>query len=123
MIQGEAVVAKEAAAKDNLRMLRGAIEFYAANHGDVAPGYAGGVSSGAISQANFLGQAIGDESCLREMPENPFNNLDTILMIGNAASFPTDATGQYGWVYQPITKTIRIDWPGGDQDGVRYFDY
>ncbi|MGA1979511.1 MAG: hypothetical protein ABSG99_02950 [Sedimentisphaerales bacterium] len=44
-------------------------------------------------------------------------------MIANGVSFPAAPTGQYGWVYQPQTKTIKLDWSGTDKDGVSYYDY
>ena len=38
LFAGHVQLAKEAAAKDNLRILRGAIERYAAEHNDIPPG-------------------------------------------------------------------------------------
>ncbi|NIV68911.1 MAG: hypothetical protein GWN41_02065 [Phycisphaerae bacterium] len=60
---------------------------------------------------------------LTKMPENPFNNKTTLLMIANDGSIPAEATGEYGWIYQPKTRTIKLDWPGTDIDGIRYYDY
>jgi prepilin-type N-terminal cleavage/methylation domain-containing protein len=117
--QHEAMEAKEVAAKDNLRMLRGAIELYAARHAGMAPGYADG---GEPDAACFCTQTVAD-GCLRQMPENPFNNLDTMLLIADGGPFPAQATGQCGWIYQPGRKTIRLDWPGRDAKGTRYIDY
>ncbi len=121
--QSETMEAKEAAAKDNLRLLRGAIELYAARHAGVLPGYTGGTPSGDLDAICFVRQIVYDDAWLRRMPENPYNHLDTILMIGNGEPFPTKATGKYGWIYQPATKTMCLDWPGSDPDGVRYMDY
>lgn len=120
--QSEAMEAKQAAAKDNLRSLRGAVELYAARHSGVAPGYVGGTSDGDLDPTCFSEQAIED-GCLRQMPVNPFNNLSTILMIADDGVFPTKATGRYGWIYMPATRTFRLDWPGLDRQGTRYFDY
>jgi prepilin-type N-terminal cleavage/methylation domain-containing protein len=120
---GEATQAKGAAAKDNLRILRGAIDLYTTKHGGVAPGYTGGTASGTPDADSFVQQIVIDEECLRSMPENPFNNLATILMIDDGESFPASATGDYGWIYQPATRTIRLDWPNSDMDDVRYLDY
>jgi hypothetical protein len=60
---------------------------------------------------------------MMKVPENPFNNRKDIRMLGNSETFPLNATGNYGWVYQAETKTIRLDWQGTDKYGVRYFDY
>lgn len=91
--QNHSTLAKEAAAKENLRVLRNAIEITTQN----------------IIDVQF------------ETPANPFNGLSTIGPV--PGQFSAEATGQYGYLYQPTTKTIRLDWPGTDSDGVRYFDY
>jgi len=120
-IQGQAMEAKEAAAKDNLRALRGAIELYAASHTGVAPGYVDNDPGGNADETCFLNQMIVAESYLRQMPVNPFNNLKSILMVDNGASF--QPTGDHGWLYQPATKTIRLDWRGRDRNNMPYVEY
>lgn len=121
--QSHATQAKEAAAKDNLRVLRSAIELYAAKHSGVAPGYKDNDPSTAPSSDYFRQQTVLDSHYFVKMPQNPFNKLDTIKMIGNAEALPAEATGNFGWIYQPATETIRLDWPGVDKDGMRYYDY
>ncbi|MHC4423157.1 MAG: type IV pilin protein [Planctomycetota bacterium] len=114
--------AKEAAAKDTLRIFRHQIELYAARHNGIAPGYPfDNTSAPVMITAIITGLIYGEY--LNALPENPFNNKTTFLMIANDASFPAEATGEYGWVYQPQTKTIKLDWPGTDNKGVRYYDY
>ncbi len=115
--------AKASAAKYNLRMLRGAIEYYAIRHEGVVPGYAMDDASGVAGEAIFREQVVAPDASLRRMPQNPFNNLDTMLVLQNNEAFPAQPTGNYGWIYQPATKTIRLDWPGADEKGMRYFDY
>ncbi len=115
--------AKEAAAKDNLRILRSAIELYAAQHEGIAPGYDLDDVSNQPTVESFEEQMVGAGGCLRKMPRNPFNDADTMRVIGNSEAFPTQATGDYGWIYKPATKTIRLDWPGSDPKNIRYFDY
>ncbi len=123
LVQGQATDAKTAAAKDNLRILRSTIELYAAKNGGIPPGYEDNRRSGAVDETFFRDQTVVVANYMRRIPENPFNNLDTILMVGNGQTFPGEATGDYGWVYQPSTQIIRLDWPGTDEDGVRYFDF
>ncbi len=62
---------------------------------------------------------------LVSFPVNPFNGKDTVHMIADAQDFPIEPVEPdfFGWVYKPATKEIRINWPGIDKDGVRYFDY
>lgn len=117
------VQAKEAVAKDNLRMLRSAIELYTAQHSGVPPGYKDDDPQTIPSSFYFHQQVILQGNHIRKMPENSFNKLDTMDVVGNSETFPAEATGDYGWVYQPATKTIRLDWPGTDESGLRYFDY
>jgi prepilin-type N-terminal cleavage/methylation domain-containing protein len=121
--QEHSVRAKEAVAKDSLRLLRGAIELYAARHGGVPPGYKDDDPGTVPGDSHFNRQVIVEGRYLSEMPENPFNTRQDVRMIGNSGAFPGEATGGFGWVYQPATKTIRLDWPGADKDGISYFEY
>jgi len=121
--QNYSTQAREAVAKDSLAVLRGAIELYAARHDGVPPGYKGDDVTTTPSALVFYKQMIVDGRYLSEMPENPFNNLDTVKIISNAATFPATALGGSGWVYQPATKTIKLDWPGADKKGISYFEY
>jgi prepilin-type N-terminal cleavage/methylation domain-containing protein len=122
-LHNHAAEAKEAAAKDNLRVLREAIASYAVHHGDTAPGYPGNDRNVTPTEDCFRLQLIVQANCLRRMPANPFNDLDTVRIIENAEPFPAQGTGDHGWIYQPATGTIRVDWPGKDGQGVAYGDY
>ena len=117
--------AKEATAKDNLRIVRSVIELYAAQHDDIPPGYTDNNPSelSADSSTLFITQLVHEGHYLSGIPENPFNGFSTTTIIGDAQNFPDKATGVYGWIYKPATKEFRIDWPGTDSQSVRYFDY
>ena len=119
--RGHIQEAKEAAAKDSLRILRNAIELYALQHNNVPPGYKK-VNPVGLEPTNMY-FTIQIEQYLSKMPTNPFNNLITIQMIGNNNSMPEAATGTYGWICKPATKDIRLDWPGTDSKGVLYYSY
>lgn len=121
--QSYSTQAKEAVAKDSLRLLRGAIELYAGQHGGVPPGYKDDDPLTLPSASHFHQQLIVNGRYLSKMPKNPFNKQMDIKMIGNSEAFPGSATGGFGWVYQPVTKTIALDWPGTDRDGTRYYEY
>ncbi len=123
LFKSEATEAKVAAAKDNLRVLRGTIELYGAQHKGATPGYENDDTSTAPSEDRFTQQTTVVERYMRKIPENPFNNLNTLRMIGNNEAFPATATGAYGWIYQASTGTIRLDWPGSDDKGTAYIDY
>lgn len=121
--QGHSTRAKEAVSKDSLRILRSSIELYTAQHGGIPPGYEDDDVATTPAREYFYNQLVRDGRYLLKIPINPFNNLDTIQIIGNSGTFGANADGGFGWVYQPATKTIKLDWPGTDKDGVSYFEY
>jgi len=121
--QLQSTQAKKAVSKDHLRILRSAIELYTVQHRGIPPGYENDNPVNTPSSAVFLTQLVVSGNYLKKMPENPFNNMENIRMIGNSESFPQNPIDGYGWVYQPATKTIRLSWSGTDSDGIRYFDY
>ncbi|MFC1780988.1 type II secretion system protein [Planctomycetota bacterium] len=123
MFQSHSSQAKKSVAMDNLRVLRSAIELYTARHGGIPPGYENNNPLNTPSSTIFFDQLMVAGDFMRQMPENPFNELSNIWMVSNNASFPANPVDDYGWVYQPATKTIRLNWPGTDDDSVRYFDY
>lgn len=115
--------AREAAAKDTLRIVRNAIGFYAAQHNDVSPGYPNDDPTLTPGWTIFWAQMVRDGKYLPSLPENPFNENELIKVILNTEALPTEATGQFGWIYKPATKDFRIDWPGTDSKGVSFYDY
>jgi len=138
--KGNTAEAKEVAAKNNLHILRAAIELYAAQHGGVPPGYPNGDTScqpsafhfilqltkatnrsGQVAEPGTPGYPYGPY--ISEMPENPYNKSKTVQMIANSESLPPEATGTFGWIYKAATTEIKIDWPGIDSKGCRYYDY
>ena len=123
--QGNVIKAKESAAKDNLRILRNAIEVYTAQHDGVPPGYPGNDLSGNPAHLFFVSQLTLTEKYLSKFPENPFNNKTNTKIIGNNEDFPTEPvqTNSYGWIYKPATKEIKLNWSGTDSAGMAHFDY
>ena len=120
-VQGYTQKAKENAAKDNLRILREAIERYAAEHNDVAPGYLGddpsSTPSGLVTIMNLTNEYIN------EIPENPLNGHNTLQVIVNSTDFPESANDASGWIYKPLTKEVKPNTSGTDSEGVSYYDY
>ncbi len=120
--QAHSQEAKESAAKDSLRIMRNAIELYAAQHNDVPPGYPSDNPDAPPFFGDFyIGMVRGNY--ISEIPTNPFNDLATVLVIFDSDPLPPAPTGEYGWIYKPATTDFRIDWPGTDKDGIRYYDY
>jgi prepilin-type N-terminal cleavage/methylation domain-containing protein len=138
--QSHTTQAKAAAARKNLRTLRVAIELYAAQHNGVPPGYPDGDTSASPALLVFIYQLCwstnqsGQYSStpapgynlgpyLKTFPKNPFNGAWLVMMLGNNEDFPAEATGDLAYVYKAASKAIRLDWPGVDNDGTRYYDY
>jgi len=137
--QGHVSEAKQAAARENLHILRAAIEFYAAQHNGLPPGYLNGEvaddaifiiqmiyftnESGQLSGVAYKTDTHPLGQYLNAIPKNPFNENSTVKLLEDAESFPEFPTGAFGWIYKPATKTIKLDWPGTDTEGVPYFDY
>lgn len=123
--QSHSTQAKEAAAKNNLHIMRAAIELYAVQHNGVPPGYPDDDPSTEPAHVYFVNQLISTENYLSDFPKNPFNEKYNTKMINNDEEFPTEPviTNLFGWVYKPATKTIRLNWSGTDSAGVAYFDY
>jgi general secretion pathway protein G len=138
-ISNYAQQAKEAAARENLQTLRSAIELYASQHGGVPPGYANNDVSTVPNQLTFALQMLkatnasgvdGDRSMpgfvygpyLMKLPKNPLTNGTGIRMVANGASLPTP-TNKLGFIYQPSTKTVKLDKSGIDSKGMAFSDY
>ena len=137
--QDYAQQAKEAVAKDGLRMLRNAIEVYTAQHNGIAPGYKDGDPANGPSPmytmlqllmaTNAAGQYATPGTSgydygpyFRELPENPFNGNNNIWAI-QTAQFSQDLITDFGWIYNPATGEIKLNTKGTDSNGILYFDY
>ena len=120
--QGHVQQAKESAAKDNLRLLRGAIERYALEHNGVPPGYPNDDQSQTPSGTIF-GLQIKNHGYFSDDVLNPFNDSRSIIIILDGQSFPDPPTGTSGWYYKPSAKQLRLNWPGTDSEGTAYSSY
>lgn len=120
--QNHSLQATETATKDNLSILRKAIELYAMQHNGVAPGYPGNVASDTPTESDFISQLL-DSHAIHQFPENSFNGLSTVQVLANGAPFPAAADDSTGWIYQPQTRNIRINHAGADAAGTSYINY
>ena len=131
--------AKEAAARDNLRILRQAVKLYAAQHSDVPPGYlnnnmtAEPKSAYAVSQltqkTNILGQYADQnaDDCIYGpyLPEIPVNPLTgTSEMWSAKMVYPAPLySPERGWFYCPVKMVVKLNVAGKGLDGVDYFQW
>jgi len=134
--QTQSELAKEAAAKDNLRILRNAVELYAAQHSGIPPGYTNNnpsnTSGGTIAAAQLTkptnasgqydqsGSAYRFGPYLKTVPKNPFTWDNRIVTI--STSSPSQA-GSLGWLYNPSKKKVYLNWHGTDKNGIQYINY
>jgi general secretion pathway protein G len=131
--------AREANAKQNIRILRTAIERYKADHGvppcyhkdgsiDEAPIFFTGSLTNISNQTGTirLEKVPRDEFIygpyLKEIPKNPITG-NSGIHIDKTLPFPEPGTSGAGWVYHPPTGEIRLDAAGTDSQGTAYSDY
>jgi prepilin-type N-terminal cleavage/methylation domain-containing protein len=131
--------AKDAALRDDIRLLRTQVSVYKAQHRDAAPGYPAGNTAVAPTSTAFAEQITmftseqGETSAtatpthrlgpyIQKVPANAVNQKDTWLLVGNGQPVPA-ATGAYGWIYKPETEEIYPDIVGNDKSGVPYRNY
>ena len=139
-LQGHTANARESTAKDSLRTMRTQIEMYKLRHDGVQPGYADEVPvstadlrlqfegttsvTGAASSSKAPSAAYPCGPYLRELPENPFNNLSTIAYVAEETAFSAAVDGtSSGWLYKKETAEFKINWTGTDSEGVNFYDY
>ena len=131
-------IARASMVADDLRIFRTQLMVYKAQHNGLSLGYpnVGGVPSDAIVIAQFTQASNAAATTaapgtagfpfgpyLREVPPNPLNGKNSILVLADGAPFPATGKDATGWVYQPSTDTFRADSPGKDDTGKNYFDY
>lgn len=116
---------KVAAAQQNLQNLRSLVDLYKVQHEDVYPAYP--VGGGTPTETLFVNQltlaskkdgstaALGTTGYplgpyLRNgIPANPFNQLATVLILGDAAAMPAAADDATGWVFKPKTGELKCN--------------
>lgn len=134
---------EESAAKENLRVLRNAIELYTALHKGVPPGYTNGNTSLSPDAITFMNQLVfatnSSGQCstssantpnyplgpyLPSAVYNPLNNKWMPKFLATGVAFPATApVSNYGFIYSPSMKKIKLNSAGKDLDGVLRYDY
>ncbi len=138
--QGQTTIARESTAKDSLRTMRTQIEFYKMEHDGVPPGYINGAGAPEpylllhfTGTTTVTGQTSTNKvpsdpflygPYIRKMPENPYNNLSTIIYVAEATAFADAVDGtSSGWLYKKETGEFKINWMGSDSEGVNFYYY
>ena len=130
--------ARASSLQSNLAVMRNAIEFYRTGHRGKYPGYpsGGGAPTATDAEKQLILASKADGSTAdpgtagydygpyvrEQLPENPVNGLNTILVVGDAATFPA-ADDSTGWIYQPKTGKIRANSSAKAPSGKSYYDF
>ncbi|MBN2128745.1 MAG: type II secretion system protein [Sedimentisphaerales bacterium] len=132
--------AKEAAVRSNLSLIRAQIELYRLHHKGSAPGYTGGAATapadlpwqfigtttdtGAVSKSKTAFGPFTLGPYLKKIPQNPFNDLDSIIYVPAATEFAVAADGtSSGWLYKKETGEFRLNSKDTDSKGDFYYTY
>ncbi len=133
-----ALESRETMLMENLRSMRTQINIYKAQHNDITPGYDGENLSAEIfinQLTKFTDQNgnISDTKSdiynfgpyLSEMPSNPLNQSNGVLVIANAQAMPISAVGgnEFGWIYKADEGDFRANSIGNDRNGRSYYGY
>jgi general secretion pathway protein G len=103
--------AKSSTVKFNLHTLRSQIELYRTQHIGINP-------SATLVELTVSTDASGAQGTganypygpyIREVPQNPFTNKNTITVITNDPAKAADVTSGGGWLYNTTTGGIWID--------------
>lgn len=139
-IGNSAISARETTLAMNLNLLRRFIPVYTSQHLEVPPGYLNGDQSAVPTEDAFVDQATLSSNTegqtaargtlgfrwgpyISDVPANPFNKRDSILMLADGDAFPAVADNQYGWIYKAQTGEIRPGNSGTDESGTAYYNY
>lgn len=132
--------ARDSCLAQDLAMIKRMVLVYKAQHMETAPGYPSGDKTAAPTEDAFMAQvtlasdASGATAAkgtagykygpyMERVPENPYNKLRTIRLLGDAEEFPAAADDSYGWIYKPATQEVRPFNSGHDEGGTPYYNY
>ena len=130
-------VARENSLKENLRILRTALNVYKSQHA-LFPGYPNGDGGQSPTEAAAFDQLLkysdsnGYTSAtssavyhwgpyLDQMPKNPVNGSSDWKILADADPFTPDGTT--GWLYQPSTGLLKANVAGTDSTDRAIVDY
>jgi prepilin-type N-terminal cleavage/methylation domain-containing protein len=103
--------AKASTVKFNLHTLRSQIELYKAQHNGVVP-------TGTLVELTVNTDIDGTQGTgagfpygpyIRQIPDNPFTNSNTVTVITSDPAAAGDVTGTGGWLYNATTGGVWID--------------
>jgi prepilin-type N-terminal cleavage/methylation domain-containing protein len=105
--------AADSSLRENLRVLRDAIERYVAANSGVLPGDAGAEADLKQDLAPYL----------RKFPNNPLKGSDSVYVQTTGTPFTAEQGGGYGWLYDASTGDIRANSGRQDQDGKPFYEF
>jgi prepilin-type N-terminal cleavage/methylation domain-containing protein len=134
------VKARESMLADDLRLIRTQIIVWKSQHRGVSPGYPGGDVGATPTEGAFVAHVTQSSNeagvtafkgtpgyrygpYMSQIPENPINGKNSVLVLADGAELPDVPTDTCGWIYHPSTLTFRADCSGNDESGKPYYDY
>lgn len=131
--------AKISASIQNLQSFRAAVDLYKVQHQDLYPGYpvGGGVPTATLfkNQIELASKKDGSTAALGTatytlgpyvktgIPNNPFNDLDTVMIIADGAAMPVAGDDTTGWVFKPQTGELKCNSSATTAEGDDVWDF
>jgi len=131
--------AKISATIQNLQSFRAAVDLYKVQHSDVYPGYpvGGGVPTETLfkNQLEMASKKDGSTATLGTagynlgpyvktgVPANPFNDLATVMIIGDGTAMPVAGDDTTGWVFKPQTGELKCNSSATTSEGDNVWDF
>lgn len=131
--------AKVSSTIQNLQSLRAAVDLFKVQHNESYPGYpvSGGTPTEALFRDQLTLQSKKDRSTAAlgtagyplgpylktGVPPNPFNGLDTVMMIADGGVMPTAGDDTTGWVFKAQTGELKANSSVTTAEGKDVWDY
>lgn len=101
-------------AEFNLHTLRTQIDLYRSQHGGRNPSASLVELTTTTDASGTIGRGSGFSlgPYIRDIPSNPFTGNDRITTISHSPVSQEDMSGLGGWLYNPSSGDVWIDYPG-----------
>ena len=131
--------AKVSASIQNLQSLRSSVDLYKVQHSDTYPGYpvGGGVPTATLfgDQMSLVTKKDSSSAALGTVgyplgpylktgiPANPFNDLNTVMIIVDGGPMLAAGDDTTGWVFKPQTGELKCNSSATTAEGAKIWDF